>query len=386
MTPSLPGIVARAVPPTTSSAATPAARTRARLFHRCNHFMSFPPWGGSRGRGSEEEVGTEHRHLAQVADRQTGALGGEPDRLGIRSVVDAEAPLLVGRDVGVQPRHAERGVQLDDPPASLRSGLVGQERESACERPLDEIPGHCHLLRGLPFLQTNLRRARARVFGRIPYLPGTPMPNLRAAAAASPRDAAPSFWRIAETWWPAVFSEMKRRLAISALLRPLSSRASTSTWRRVSCAGAASVEARGRAGTRPRPARRIAALTRSAARSAPSLLRIESASRMAGSSPSASASASPYGAPIRRQASTATPAAASRAVAGAPHTTASCAPRASGCPPRPPRRCPWQRRPAGSRAATASSYRRSPPSEVPRLPSARPTAKSPPFSRPSRAL
>src|SRR2546423_15172211 len=305
MTPSLPGIVARAVPPTTSSAATPAARTRARLFHRCNHFMSFPPWGGSRGRGSEEEVGTEPRHLAQVADRQTGALGGEPDRLGIRAVVDAEAPLLVGRDVGVQPRHAERGVQLDDPQAGLRSGFVGQERESACERPLDEIPGHCHPLPGLPFLQTNLRRARARVFGRIPYLPGTPMPNLRAAAAASPRDAAPSFWRIAETWWPAVFSEMKRRLAISALLNPLSSSASTSSWRRVSCAGAASVDARGLAGTRPRPARRIAALTRSAAGAPPSVLRIETDSRMAGSSPAATASAPSYGAPLRRQASAA---------------------------------------------------------------------------------
>src|SRR5919206_1949936 len=190
--------------------------------------------GGSREPGSEEEVGTEHRHLARVADRQTRALGGEPDRPGIRAVVDAEAPLLVGRDVGVQPRHAERGVQLDDPPAGLGSGLVGQERESACERPLDEIPGHCHLLRGLPWSKANLRRPRARVFGRIPYLWAAPMPSLRAAAAASPRDAAPSFWRIAETWWPAVFSEMKRRLAISALLRPPSSNESTSTLRRVS--------------------------------------------------------------------------------------------------------------------------------------------------------
>src|SRR5918911_1576145 len=291
MTPSLPGMVARAAPPATSTAATPIARTRERLLHKCNHFMSFL-LGGSRSRGSEEEVGTEHRHLARVADRQTGALGGQPDRLRIRAVVDAEAPLLVDRDVGVQPRDAERGVHLDGSPAGLRSGLVGQQRESACERPLDEIPGHCLLLRGLPFSQSNLRRARGRVFGRIPYLWAAAIPSFRAAAAASPREAAPSFWRIAETWWPAVFSEMKRRLAISALLSPLSISASTSSWRRVSWAGAARVAARGLAGTRPRPARRIAALIRSAAGSAPSSLRIESASRSAASSPSPSASAS----------------------------------------------------------------------------------------------
>ena len=46
------------------------------------------------------------------------------------------------------------------------------------------------------------------------------MPSRWASALASPRVRTPSLRRIAETWWPTVFSERNSRSAMSALRRP----------------------------------------------------------------------------------------------------------------------------------------------------------------------
>src|SRR6476661_8938595 len=52
--------------------------------------------------------------------------------------------------------------------------------------------------RWLP-LHRNLGGSRRRVFGRTSYFSGATIPIFLAAAAASPRDSAPSFCRIADT-------------------------------------------------------------------------------------------------------------------------------------------------------------------------------------------
>ena len=65
----------------------------------------------------------------------------------------------------------------------------------------------------------------------------------RARAAASLRVRTSSLSRIADTWWSAVLGEITRRAAISALVSPSTSSASTSSWRSVSPAGLARVAA-----------------------------------------------------------------------------------------------------------------------------------------------
>ena len=78
-------------------------------------------------------------------------------------------------------------------------------------------------------------------------------PSRWAAAAAWPRVGVSSLASTAETWWPAVLTDMASRSAISALLRPSASSSSTSSWRAVSPAGLVAVVGRGPRGD-PHPA------------------------------------------------------------------------------------------------------------------------------------
>src|SRR5919201_941763 len=71
------------------------------------------------------------------------------------------------------------------------------------------------------------------------------IPRRAASAAAWPRERTPSLRRIDDTWWATVFSERNRCEAISALRRPLATRASPSSSRVVSPAGLRSVDALG---------------------------------------------------------------------------------------------------------------------------------------------
>src|SRR5882724_6787111 len=106
------------------------------------------------------KVGIEHAHLGDALDRQAVALGGLADRLRRRAVVDAEGALLVGRDVGVQPGHAELAVVADHRAGGLAALLGRREAKAVGNAAFDDIERHGFL---------------AREMGSLYAYPGTPV-------------------------------------------------------------------------------------------------------------------------------------------------------------------------------------------------------------------
>src|SRR5204863_173931 len=94
------------------------------------------------GRVSPVKVGVENGDLGDPIDGEVVSLGRTPDRFRIWTVVNAERRQLVFADVGVNPRHADFGVFVDDAKAG-RSPFFGDwDTEPIRKRTLDYVPGH----------------------------------------------------------------------------------------------------------------------------------------------------------------------------------------------------------------------------------------------------
>src|SRR5262245_30010416 len=92
------------------------------------------------------EIGIEDPDSGDAFDGQVVALGGSPDRLRIRTVVNAERLLPVVTHVRVDPGHADLGIALHDSQARRCAVVVDGNRQAVGKETLDQVSRHAWLL------------------------------------------------------------------------------------------------------------------------------------------------------------------------------------------------------------------------------------------------
>src|SRR5271166_23544 len=114
------------------------ARTAMQAF-----FSSIPP-------PSIIKVRVQNANLGDLRDRQLVASRRMANRLRRGPVVDAEGPLAVRRDVGVEPSDAILGIVVDDLTANSRADFILRNGEAIGKISFDQITGHRAVLRSEP--------------------------------------------------------------------------------------------------------------------------------------------------------------------------------------------------------------------------------------------
>src|ERR1022692_4979332 len=91
---------------------------------------------------SNVKIGVQDAYLGNLRDRQLVAGRRVANRLGRGPVVNAEGPLAVRRNVGVDPSDAVLGVIVDDLTANIRADFILRNRQAVGKISFDQIAGH----------------------------------------------------------------------------------------------------------------------------------------------------------------------------------------------------------------------------------------------------